>query len=128
SLPNDNVPREAYIRLQSSHPIMAWFHTVDEIGLVKQTRPAYLFGALFGALALLMIYNLLRFAYTFNYCHVWLALLHGALLTCAVANLGLLAVWSPKLIYSQPLIADIAALATSLSLLAFTFGFFHHRR
>nr|WP_200869625.1 hybrid sensor histidine kinase/response regulator [Stutzerimonas stutzeri] len=128
SLPSDNVPREAYIRLQSSHPIMAWFHTVDEAGLVKQTRPAYLFGALFGALALLMIYNLLRFAYTFSYSHIWLALLHGALLTCAVANLGLLAVWSPKLIYSQPLIADMAALATCISLLAFTFGFFHHRR
>lgn len=128
SLPNDGAPREAYIRLQSSHPIMAWFYTVDEVGLVEQARPAYLFGALFGALALLMIYNLLRFAYTLSYTHVWLALMHGALLACAVANLGLLAVWSPKLIYSQPLVADMAALLTCLCLLAFTFGFFHHRR
>jgi signal transduction histidine kinase len=128
TLPNDGVPREAYIRLQSSHPIMAWFYTIDEVGMVEQARPAYLFGALFGALALLMIYNLLRFAYTLSYTHVWLALLHGALLACAVANLGLLAVWSPKLIYSQPLIADMASLLTCLCLLAFAFGFFHHRR
>lgn len=128
SLPNDGLAREAYIRLQSSHPVMAWFHTVDEADLVKLTRPAYLFGALFGALALLMVYNLLRFAYTFSYSHVWLALLHGALLTCAVANLGLLAVWSPKFFYSQALIADLAALVGCLSLLAFTFGFFHYRR
>nr|WP_272891785.1 hybrid sensor histidine kinase/response regulator [Stutzerimonas stutzeri] len=128
SMPNDNAPREAYIRLQSSHPIMAWFNTVDEVGLVEMARPAYLFGALFGALALLTIYNLLRFAYTFSYSHIWLAVLHGALLTCAVANLGLLAVWSPKLIFSQPLIADMAALLTCISLLAFTYGFFHHRR
>ncbi|MFL9814674.1 response regulator [Stutzerimonas sp. VN223-3] len=128
ALPNDGAPREAYIRLQSSHPIMAWFQTVDELGLVEQARPAYLFGALFGALALLTIYNLLRFAYTLSYSHVWLALLHGALLSCAVANLGLLAVWLPKLIYSQPLIADMSALLACISLLAFTFGFFHHRR
>ena len=128
SLPNDDAPREAYIRLQSSHPIMAWFRTVDQLGLVQLADPAYLFGALFGALALLMIYNLLRFAYTLSYSHIWLALLHGALLTCAVANLGLLAVWVPGLIYSQPLIADMAALATSLSLLAFTGGFFHQRK
>ena len=128
SLPNDDAPREAYIRLQSAHPIMAWFDTVDEVGLVEMARPAYLFGALFGALAILTIYNLLRFAYTFSYSHVWLAVLHGALLTCAVANLGLLAVWSPRLIVSQPLIADMAALLTCISLLAFTYGFFHHRR
>nr|WP_272885938.1 hybrid sensor histidine kinase/response regulator [Stutzerimonas stutzeri] len=128
SLPNDDTPREAYIRLQSSHPIMAWFSTVDEIGLVGLAQPAYLFGALFGALALLTIYNLLRFAYTLSYSHVWLALLHSALLTSAIANLGLLAVWSPKLIYSQPLIADMAALLTCISLLAFTYGFFHNRK
>ncbi len=126
SLPNDGQPREAYIRLQSSHPIMAWFETIDEAGLVQQSKPAYLFGALFGALALLMVYNLLRFAYTFSYNHVWLALLHGALLACVVANLGLLSVWSPRLIYSQPLIADLAALMACLSLLALTLGFFRH--
>lgn len=128
SLPNDNAPREAYIRLHSAHPIMAWFDTVGEVGLAEMARPAYLFGALFGALAILTIYNLLRFAYTFSYSHVWLALLHGALLTSAVANLGLLAVWSPRLIISQPLIADMAALLTCISLLAFTYGFFHHRK
>src|SRR5690606_36733500 len=76
SLPNDGQPREAYIRLQSSDPIMAWFETIDEAGLVQQSKPAYLFGALFGALALLMVYNLLRFAYTFSYYHDWLVLLH----------------------------------------------------
>lgn len=128
NVPNDNVTREAYIRLHSSHPIMAWFFTVDERQLVEHARPAYLFGALFGALALLMIYNLLRFAYTFTYSHIWLALLHGALLCCAVANLGLLAVWSPKLIYSQPMVADMSAMLACISILVFTLGFFQPRR
>jgi hypothetical protein len=127
SLPNDGQPREAYIRLQSSHPVMTWFKTIDDSGLVSQTKPAYLFGALFGALALLMVYNLLRFAYTLSYTHIWLSLLHGALLVCAVANLGVLAVWLPGLTYSQPLIADLAALLASTALLGYTLGFFHHR-
>lgn len=128
SLPDDDAPREAYVRLRSSHPIMAWFRTVDALGLVQLASPAYLFGALFGALALLTIYNLLRFAYTLNQSHVWLALLHGTLLTCAVANLGLLAVWVPGLGYSQPMIADMAALASCLLLLAFAYSFFHQRK
>lgn len=127
SLPNDGQPREAYIRLQSSHPIMAWFKTIDESGLVLQAKPAYLFGALFGALALLMVYNLLRFAYTLSYNHIWLALMHGALLSCVVANLGLLAIWSPRLVYSQPLIADASTLLACLSLLALGLGFFRNR-
>ena len=78
SLPNDGQAREAYVRLQSSHPVMTWFKVIDDSGLVSQSRPAYLFGALFGALALLMVYNLLRFAYTVSYTHIWLSLLHGA--------------------------------------------------
>ena len=72
---------------------------------MNQNKPAYLFGALFGAL-LLALYNLLRFAYTLSYTHIWLSLLHGALLSCATANLGVLAIWLPWLTYSQPLIAD----------------------
>ena len=73
SLPNDGQPRGAYIRLQSSHPLMTRFKTIDEAGLVNQNKPAYLFRALFGALALLALYNLLRFAYTLSYTHIWLA-------------------------------------------------------
>lgn len=128
SQPNDLQPREAYIRLQSSHPMMAWFKMLDEAGLVAQAQPAYLFGALFGALALLMVYNLLRFAYTRSYSHIWLSLLHASLLSCAIANLGLLAVWLPQLIYSQPMIADLSALAACLALLGFTLGFFRQRQ
>lgn len=127
SLPNDFEPREAYIRLQSSHPLMAWFQTVDEIGLLQQTRPAYLFGALFGALGLLTLHNLLRFAYTLNCNHVWLALMHAALLSCAMANIGLFAVWLPGLSYNQPLIADLSALTACAALLVFILRFFHRR-
>lgn len=128
ALPNDGATREAYIRMQSHYPVMAWFQILDDKGLIEKARPAYLFGALFGALALLTVYNLLRFAYTLSYSHVWLALLHGVLLMCAMANLGLLSVWSPGLLHNQPMIADGSALLACISLLAFTLEFFRHRR
>ncbi|MDC6700758.1 7TM diverse intracellular signaling domain-containing protein, partial [Leclercia adecarboxylata] len=44
-----------------------------------------------------------------------------------MANLGVLAVWLPGLTYSQPLIADLSALAASSALLGYSLGFFHHR-
>jgi CheY-like chemotaxis protein len=127
SLPNDFQPREAYVRLQSNHPLMAWFKVIDEVGLLQQTRPAYLFGALFGALGLLTLHNLLRFAYTFNFAYVWLGLMHAALLSCALANVGLFAVWAPGLSYNQPLIADLSALVACAALLVFALRFFHRR-
>ncbi len=74
-----------------------------------------------------MIYNLARFAYTRSYSHVWLALTLAAMLCCAVANLGLLATWAPRLVYSQPLIADLSTLAGCVALLGFTIAFFHQR-
>jgi len=128
SLPNDGQTREAYIRLSSSHPITAWFQTLDERGLIERARPAYLFGGLFSALALLMFFNLLRFARTSSHSNLGLAVLHGALLLCAPANLGLLAIWLPGLLYSQALIADISALIACIALLVFTLDFFNQRR
>ncbi|MCF7201799.1 response regulator [Pseudomonas sp. JM10B5a] len=128
AVPDDGQARTAYIRLQSSHPMMAWFSLIDQAGLVQQANPAYLFGALFGAIALLMVYNLLRFAYTFSYSHIWLAGVLGAMLACAIANLGLLATWAPRLVYSQPLIADASTLVGCLALLGLTLAFFQPRR
>jgi len=127
SLPNDERAREVYVRMQSNHPLMAWFQIIDETGLVSQEKPAYLFGALLGALALLMIHNLLRFAYTLSYTYISLGLLHGALLACTAANLGLLAVWVPELGFRQSLVADVSALCACLALLSFTIGFFRYR-
>ncbi|WP_423229491.1 7TM-DISM domain-containing protein [Stutzerimonas kirkiae] len=128
SLPDDGQPRQAYIRLQSSHPLMAWFDVLDESGLANEARPAYLFGALFGALALLAMHNLLRFALVRSGGHLWLAILHLALLPCAIINFGLLPVLLPELGPSQSPIADLSALLASFCLLGFTRAFFARRK
>ncbi|WP_028240343.1 hybrid sensor histidine kinase/response regulator [Stutzerimonas azotifigens] len=127
ALPNDGQAREAYVRMQSNHPLLVWFQTIDEAGLVALEKPAYLYGALLGALALLAVHSLLRSAYVFSAGYAWLGALHVALLLCAMANLGLLAVWVPWLGYSQSLIADLSALAAAASLLLFAERFFKQR-
>ncbi|MBD9399438.1 response regulator [Pseudomonas sp. PDM11] len=124
SLPNDGQAREVYVRMTSNHPLMAWFKVIDEAELVSLERPAYLFGALLGALLLVVIYNLIRFAYMRSVCSLWLAALHTGLAVCAAANLGLLAAWVPRLGYNQSLIADSSALLAAFSLSAFVLGFF----
>lgn len=124
SLPNDGQAREVYVRMTSNHPLMAWFKVIDEAELVSLERPAYLFGALLGALLLVVIYNLIRFAYMRSVCSLWLAALHTGLAVCAAANLGLLAAWVPQLGYNQSLIADSSALLAAFSLSAFVLGFF----
>lgn len=125
ALPNDGQAREVYVRMTSNHPLMAWFKVIDESELVSLEKPAYLFGALLGALLLVVVYNLIRFAYARSICSLWLAGLHAGLAVCAAANLGILAAWVPSLGYNQSLIADISALLAAFCLSSFALGFFH---
>ena len=123
SLPNDQQVREVYVRMTSNHPLMAWFKVIDEAELVALEKPAYLFGALLGGLLLIVIYNLIRFAYIRSASSLWLAGLHTGLAICAAANLGTLAAWVPSLSYNQSLIADLSALFAAGSLSAFALSF-----
>src|SRR5690606_30387309 len=124
SLPNDQQPRTAYLRMTSNHALMMWFKVIDEAELVAQEKPAYLFGALLGGLLLLALFNLLRMVYSPTASNLWLAGMHVALALCATANIGLLAVLLPEQSYNQSLIADLAALAAALCILGYTHFFF----
>lgn len=124
SLPNDGQPRQIYLRLTSNHALMMWFGVVDEAGLVAQEKPAYLFGALLGGLLLLALTSLLRMFYAPTPANLWLAGMHLMLALCAIANIGLLALWLPSQHYNQSLIADLAALAAAFCSLAFALTFF----
>ncbi|MDM8348497.1 response regulator [Pseudomonas sp. sp1636] len=122
-LPNDGQAREAYVRMTSNHPLMAWFKLIDAAGLVAEEKPAYAFGALLGGLLLLTLYNLVRFFYSRAISSLWLSALHASLAVCAAANLGLFAVWVPSQSYNQSLLADLSALLAAFCLQTFCLGF-----
>ena len=124
SLPVDGKPMTLYVRMTSNHPLMAWFDQIDEAGLVGLEKPAYAFGMLLGGMLLLLMYNLIRFAYSRSASSLWLAAVHAALAVCAAANLGLVAFWLPGLKFNQSLTADLGALGAAVSLLWFACSFF----
>ena len=124
ALPTDGQPMTLYVRMTSNHPLMAWFEQIDDAGLVALERPAYIFGMLLGAMLLLMLYNLTRFAYMRGTSSLWLAAMHGSLALCAAANLGLVAFALPWLTFNQSLVADLGALGAAVCLLGFAASFF----
>jgi CheY-like chemotaxis protein/signal transduction histidine kinase len=129
-LPNDAGVRETYIRMTSSHPLMVWLKTLDSGGVVNLERPAYLFGTLFGALGLLMLYNLFRLANNRGLGNLWLSGFHALLLLDALAEFGVLGYWLPETGsgYSLALCADMATLAAGVCLLGFIQAFFRNTR
>ncbi|SFA81611.1 hybrid sensor histidine kinase/response regulator [Azotobacter beijerinckii] len=124
ALPEDQVPREAWLRLSPRQAAPAWFDYIDTAGLLGKNKLAYTLGALLSALALGVLYNLIRFGYNKALCNLWLAAMQGSLLLSAAAHFGLLGAWLPPLGRYQIPVADIAALASFLFLLLFTCSFF----
>lgn len=126
-LPNDDKPREIYIRLSSEYPMMTWFELIDERGLMRESKDAYLFGALLSALTLLLLYNVLRYIRHRALSLLGLSALHAALLVSVLFNIGL----PGQLLFSlrpyQPLIADSAVLMASAALLVFILDFCQQR-
>nr|WP_277344175.1 hybrid sensor histidine kinase/response regulator [Azotobacter chroococcum] len=124
ALPADQTTREVWLRLAPRQAAPAWFDHVDTAGLLDKSKLAYALGALLSALALGMLYNLIRFGYNKAICNLWLAAMQGALLISAIAHFGLLRAWLPLLGAYQIPMADIAALLSFLFLLQFTSSFF----
>ncbi|TBW07320.1 hybrid sensor histidine kinase/response regulator [Azotobacter chroococcum] len=124
ALPADQTAREVWLRLAPRQAAPAWFDHIDTAGLLDKSKLAYALGALLSALALGMLYNLIRFGYNKAICNLWLAAMQGSLLISAIAHFGLLRAWLPSLGAYQIPVADIAALLSFLFLLQFTCSFF----
>ncbi|GLK59092.1 hybrid sensor histidine kinase/response regulator [Azotobacter vinelandii] len=123
-LPTDQTTREVWLRLAPRQAAPAWFDYVDTAGLLDKNKLAYTLGALLSALALGMIYHLVRFGYNRVLCNLWLSAMQGTLLLSAIAHFGLLGAWLPQLGHYQIRVADITALLSFLFLLQFTRSFF----
>lgn len=124
TLPSDNQPREAYLRLQSGHSMMAYFELLGDKGLSMLERMAYFHGMLLGTLGLVVIYNLICLLKHRQIAYLWLAAFHLMLLSSLIANLGLWVVWFPEWAHHQSLVADLMPLLACMAILAFLLCFF----
>jgi CheY-like chemotaxis protein len=123
-LPVTSEALDLYLRLSSSHALRPAI-SIDDAGAMAadDSRPLF-YGMLLAAFALLMLYNLVRFAYTRIRSSLWLALAQLSLLGTSSTLLG---ISSPYLVGwpgLQVQAGNLSILLAMLCSLAFTLSFF----
>ncbi|MBD7975989.1 response regulator [Serpens gallinarum] len=123
SLPDDSRPRDIYLRITSQHTLMAWFNILDGPMVRDQGHPLLLFGALFGALAILLVYCLIRGLSTRTAAYGCLVALQASLLLGLAAHLGLLHLlpgtgWQTQVNAFTKLVGSLSLLSLALTAFA----------
>jgi len=122
-LRNAAEPLDLYLRLASSQPLRPNISIEDAGQPSSEQRPLH-FGILIGCLAMLLAYNLVRFAYTRVASGLWLAGVHSSLLLACLTLFGLLSPWYGIHQSWQPLTAQFSLVLTLLCALGYTASFF----
>ncbi|MNO41574.1 Signal transduction histidine-protein kinase BarA [compost metagenome] len=124
-LPASAEPLDLYLRLESSHPLYPCINLESSLQPDYQLR-TLLFGALLGGLAMLLLYNLVRFAYTGLRSGLWLAGVHAFLLLACPMLFGLFSPLFGAQQSWQPLAAQLALALAMFCGLGYTAAFFRH--
>ncbi|WP_152226496.1 hybrid sensor histidine kinase/response regulator [Pseudomonas sp. SCB32] len=122
-LRNAAEPLDLYLRLASSQPLRPNISIEDANRPSNEQRPLH-FGILIGCLAMLLAYNLVRFAYTRVASGLWLAGVHASLLLACLTLFGLLSPWYGIHQSWQPMTAQFSLVLTLFCALGYTASFF----
>ncbi|NQD92662.1 response regulator, partial [Pseudomonas sp. CrR25] len=125
-LPHVDAPLDLYLRLASEHALRPAISLQGAAAMAADDNRPLLFGLLFGGFAMLVIYNLVRFAYTRAASGLWLAATLACALLAAGNLLGISTPWLGDWQPLQPQIANLAMLFAMLCSLAFTASFFRN--
>ncbi|MBC3956951.1 hybrid sensor histidine kinase/response regulator RetS [Pseudomonas triticifolii] len=120
------VPLDIYLRLVSTQKMRPSITLEPAIESAANETEPFLFGLLFGALAMLIVQNLTRYGHTRSRSNLWLAACEALLALSALLLLNLL---SPleSLSISQTPGAHLALLMAAIAGLIYTYCFFVHR-
>ncbi|MBD1554335.1 response regulator [Pseudomonas typographi] len=128
ALPQAPAPLDVYLRLVSEHQVRPSLALENAIDAAADQHQPLLFGLLVGAMAMLILHNLSRYAYSRSASSLWLAACQALVLASAMVlmNLGLPGAipWSP----ARTPVAYLCMLAASVCGLLFTVRFFSLRR
>lgn len=116
-------PLDLYLRLASSQALRPNISIEDAGQPSSDQRPLH-FGVLIGCLVMLLIYNLVRFAYTRVASGLWLAGVHAGLLLACLTLFGLLSPWYGTHQTWQPVTAQLSLVLTLFCALGYTASFF----
>ncbi|MNJ22602.1 response regulator [Pseudomonas alkylphenolica] len=124
ALPGSAHTLDIYLRLVSEHQLRPSIGLEPATQVAADQRQTLLFGLLFGCLLMLMLHNLIRFAYSRSSTSLSLAVYHGLMLLSALILLNLSGPWWSLWHSAQTPAAYLTALLASLAGLTFTLRFF----
>ncbi|MDF9891500.1 UNVERIFIED_ORG: putative membrane protein [Pseudomonas vranovensis] len=124
ALPNSAHALDIYLRLVSEHQLRPAISLEPAAQAAADQRQPLFFGLLFGCLLMLMLHNLIRFAYSRSSTSLALAVYHALMLLSALILLNLSGPWWSLWHSAQTPAAYLTALLASLAGLTFTLRFF----
>ncbi|VVM90459.1 Sensor histidine kinase RcsC [Pseudomonas fluorescens] len=123
-LPQADKPLDIYLRLVSQHQMRPYITLQSAITTAANQTQALIFGLLFGCLSMLILHNLIRYAYTRSRSSLWLSGCETLLLISMMLLLNILGPWLPNWHAQQTPGAYIALLLTAPCGLMFAYRFF----
>ena len=126
-LPQSDQPLDVYLRMESEHQLRPHITLSTAVVLAADQGTTLLYGLLLGGIAMLVLHNLIRFAFTRTISCLWLALCETLLLASSALFLNLLSPWFPQWHSWQTPGAYLALILTAPCGLMFTYSFFSSR-
>ena len=124
ALPRSDKPLDVYLRLASRHELRPYVTLQPAVLAAANQNQTLIYGLLFGCIAMLILHNLTRYAYTRSRSCLWLAACEGLLMLSLVLLLNLAGPWLPDWPTIQTPGAYLALLLTAPCGLMFAYRFF----
>jgi signal transduction histidine kinase/CheY-like chemotaxis protein len=123
-LPQSDKPLEVYLRLVSEHQLRPFITLQSAIMTAANQKQTLIYGLLFGCIGMLILHNLVRYAYTRSRSSAWLAGCEALLMLSLMLLLNLAGPWLPDWHAVQTPGAYLALLLTAPCGLMFAYRFF----
>jgi signal transduction histidine kinase/DNA-binding response OmpR family regulator len=123
-LPQSDNTLDVYLRLVSEHQMRPYITLQSAISTAANQTQTLIYGLLFGCIGMLILHNLIRYAYTRSRSSLWLAGCEALLMLSLALLLNLAGPWLPAWHAIQTPGAYLALLLTAPCGLMFAYRFF----
>jgi len=123
-LPQSNKPLDVYLRLVSEHQLRPYITLQSAVMTAANQSQTLIYGLLLGCIGMMILHNLIRYAYTRSRSSLWLAASEGCLILSLILLLNLAGPWLAEWQAVQTPGAYLALLLTAPCGLMFALRFF----
>ncbi|WP_223506280.1 hybrid sensor histidine kinase/response regulator [Pseudomonas sp. GL-RE-29] len=123
-LPQSDKTLDVYLRLVSEHQLRPYITLQSAVMTAANQHQTLIYGLLLGSIGMLILHNLVRYAYSRSRSSLWLAAAEGCLMLSLILLLNLAGPWLPDWQAVQTPGAYLALLLTAPCGLMFALRFF----